>query len=438
MPLGRAAWSRWLVLLLCLSLTLRPDPAAAAEADALAAAYLALGGRAALGPILGPAFRRPGDPSLYLATERTVLELSPDGRVGPASAMAWFTAAGRDDWLESVRGVARPRLDTLGDPRDGPADGSSWLTQPDIAAVYLAGGEAAAQRNWGRPTSRPVRYGPFVSQRFERGALQLWLDEVPGAPPPGTVVPVMVGDLLAEAGLLPFPRGGALPAVAVAPGEVLTRAEGHAAGAGLVAITYDMGSIDEGLPAVLEALQSHGLRATFFVTGEFVRRYEWALPRLLELGHEVANHTLVHESLTALPSERVLGEIDGLDATLAARGAPPSRWFRPPFGAYDRRVAALVASRGYPLVMWRLDLADWRSDTSVGDVIRIARQIRPGDVVVTHGGLAKTAAAMPTVLDELAARGLRQVTLGELYARPTPTVEPTVGPPAVVGGEQAS
>ena len=61
-----------------------------------------------------------------------------------------------------------------------------------------------------------------------------------------------------------------------------------------------MGSIDDGLAGVLDALAQRGLRATFFVTGDFVRHYEWALPRLLELGHEVANHTITHPDLTGL------------------------------------------------------------------------------------------------------------------------------------------
>jgi hypothetical protein len=65
--------------------------------------------------------------------------------------------------------------------------------------------------------------------------------------------------------------------------------------------------------------------------------------------------------------------------------------------------------------MWRLDLADWRDEIGVGDMISIGRRIRAGDVVVTHGGLPKTAEAIPVVLDELAARGLRQVSLSELY-----------------------
>jgi peptidoglycan/xylan/chitin deacetylase (PgdA/CDA1 family) len=385
-------------VLLALLLALLPTAASARiPADDLADAYADAGGRGAYGAILGPAFQRPNDPGLYLATSRGVLAQAPTGEVGLANAMAWFTEADKDGWLEVVRGVPRPV---------GYAS-AELLTQGQIAAAYWS----EHQRQVGLPTSWPQRFGPFVSQRFERGVLQLWVDLVPGAPEPGTVTSVLVGDLLAEAGLLPHPPRPRMPA-SVSPGEILTR---HPS-ADAVAITYDMGSIDTGLGGVLEALQARGLRATFFVTGDFVRRYEWALPRIMELGHEVANHTITHPDLTTLASGRALWEIDALDAALAVRGAPPPLWFRPPFGAYSGRVQSLLASRGYALAMWRLDLADWRDEIGVGDVIRIGRNMRAGDVVVTHGGLPKTAAAMPTVLDELTGRGLRQVTMTELYS----------------------
>ena len=387
---------RWLLFLALLAALWPAGASARIPADALADAYADGGGRGALGPILGPAFQRPNDPALYLATSRGVLVQAPSGEVELANVMAWFTEGDRDGWLEVVRGVPRPVGYASAD----------LLTQSQIAVAYWAG-----HQDVGLPTSWPQRFGPFISQRFERGVLQLWLDVVPGAPEPGTVTSVLVGDLLAEAGLLPHGPRPRLPAT-VAPGEILTR---HPS-ADAVAITYDMGSIDTGLGGVLESLSARGLKATFFVTGDFVRRYEWALPRIMELGHEVANHTVTHPDLTTLAGARALREVDALDALLAVRGAPPSLWFRPPFGAYNGRVQSLLASRGYPLVMWRLDMAYWRDEISVGDVIGIGRRMRAGDVVVTHGGLPKTAAAMPTVLDELAGRGLRQVTLAELYS----------------------
>ena len=54
--------------------------------------------------------------------------------------------------------------------------------------------------------SRPERYGPFISQRFQRVAFQLWVEEIPGSPAPGTVIGVLAGDLLKQAGLVP-PEG---------------------------------------------------------------------------------------------------------------------------------------------------------------------------------------------------------------------------------------
>jgi peptidoglycan/xylan/chitin deacetylase (PgdA/CDA1 family) len=406
---------RGLVLALLLALVPLPVSAADPSADSLVAAYQELGGRAALGPIIGPAFRRGDEAFVYLPTSRVVLQAPlGGGYASPINAMEWFTAAGKDGWLDAAKGIPLPKDDPTAYPDLASAASArrAWLTEPLIASAYDAYGYEGALQVLGLPASLPERRGPFVAQRFQRGVLQLWVEAIAGAPEPGTVVPVLAGDLLVEAGLLQIPRVR-LPDV-VAPGDVIDRTRAKDA----VAITYDMGSIDTGLAGVLDALAQRGLRATFFVTGDFVRRYEWALPRILELGHEVANHTVTHPDLTTLGNAQITREIDNLDAILTARGAPPPVWFRPPFGAYDRRVAGVLAGRGYPLVMWRLDLADWRDEISPGDVIRIGRSIRAGDVVVTHGGLPKTAVAMPMLLDELAGRGLRQVTLSELYRQP--------------------
>lgn len=398
-----------------LAMLARPAAAADPTADALVAAYGTLGGRAVLGPIIGAAFRRGDEPFLYLPTSRLVLQAPVGGgEVAPVNTMEWLSAAGKDGWLDAVKGIPLAADDAAPYPDTESAlmARRSWLSSTPIAVEYFANGEREALRLYGLPTSRPERRGPFVAQRFQRGALQLWVDAVPGSPEPGSVVPVMGGDLLQEAGLLP---GGPRPRLpdAVAPGEVISA---HVAAGHLVAITYDTGSIDTGLQSVLDTLAARGLSATFFVTGDFTRRYEWALPKIIEMGHEVANHTVTHPDLTTIGNAIVAREVDNLDAILTARGAPPPIWFRPPFGAYDRRVASVLGGRGYPLVMWRLDLGDWRDDISAFDVINIGRRIRGGDIVVTHGGLPKTAQAMPQVLDELAARGLKQVTLTELYA----------------------
>lgn len=76
-----------------------------------------------------------------------------------------------------------------------------WLTEPAVQRAYLSSSDPLSF--YGLPTSRPERHGPFVAQRFQRGVLQLWVDEVPGMPAPGRVVGVLAGDLAIESGLVP-------------------------------------------------------------------------------------------------------------------------------------------------------------------------------------------------------------------------------------------
>src|SRR5579862_1455440 len=100
-----------------------------------------------------------------------------------------------------------------------------WLTQPLIQAKFMANPNPAEIPQWdvthsiqlyGLPTSLPQRAGPFVVQRFQRVAFQLWLDAVPGQPAPGTVVPILGGDLAKQFGVVPSsaqqPQGAVSPA----------------------------------------------------------------------------------------------------------------------------------------------------------------------------------------------------------------------------------
>jgi len=390
-----------LVVALC---TLATAHAAGPE-RALAEAYVAGGGFESLGRIITPGFRLAGDPRLYLATEHAVLAATPEGAVERAAVTSWITSARLDTWADVVLSIPPP------------VAAPDLLLDGGIAAHYRAVGEAEAQRRWGEPRSLPRNYGPFVSQRFERAVLQRWTGAAADGPPDGTITEVHMGRVLGDLGLLPTTPMARLPA-GVRGGDILTSRPNDR---GEVAVTFDMGSIDDGLGGVLEALRARDLQATFFVTAAFLLYYPRALESIRAGGHEIAHHSDTHPDLRDLDGAALRREIDLLEAYLAAQGVSGTAWFRPPFGAYDRRIQSFLSGRGYPLVMWRLDLADWRAEISAADVISIGRRIRSGDIVVTHGGLPKTAQAIGTVLDELRVRGLKQVTLRRLYTDPAPS-----------------
>jgi lipoprotein-anchoring transpeptidase ErfK/SrfK len=169
--------------------------------------YQALGGAGLLGYPVSSRYQADG--RLHQAFQAALLQWNPDaGAAEVAPVLAAATAGDLDDALAPY-GV--PPADAVlragGDPGFETREG--WLTQPTLRDAYVALGGADRTGLLGLPMSAPVRQGAALVQRFERGALQLWLEEVPDEPeapdvsPPGTVGLVPLGEALRSAGLLP-------------------------------------------------------------------------------------------------------------------------------------------------------------------------------------------------------------------------------------------
>jgi hypothetical protein len=167
--------------------------------------FQGLGAVAALGYPASQRFDKDG--FTYQATQGALMQWRPElGRAILANSFEWFTTAGQDDWLYTTAGIPRPIRD---DGSNGNLDAAkqtrlSWLTDDAIRAEFLDVGPVdAAIDRYGLPMSKPEKHGPFVIQRFQRVALQHWVDSVPGMPPVGSVVRVLAGDYLKQTGLIP-------------------------------------------------------------------------------------------------------------------------------------------------------------------------------------------------------------------------------------------
>ena len=171
------------------------------EGVRLWSAYRALGGPALLGYPVSAEFEADGVP--YQALQAGLLAWDHDAAHG--FAVPLFGDPSDDEFEEWLAAQGLPRAaDAL---RDAAPPSSSerlaWLTQDHLSAAYLADGEDAAALRYGLPMGEPERHGPYLAQRFEKAVLQLWLDEVPGQPQPGTISLVQVGDLLRARGGIP-------------------------------------------------------------------------------------------------------------------------------------------------------------------------------------------------------------------------------------------
>ena len=163
-----------------------------------------------------PASRRyiGSDGFTYQAFQRGLLQWRPElGVAYLANTFDQLSTAGQDGHLVNL-GIPLPISNdgSGGDWNRARQIRLDWLTNPVIRAAYLANPNPTVIRKWnvdqsiqlyGLPTSLPEQSGPFIVQRFQRVSLQLWTDNVPGMPAMGTVVGILGGDLLKQAGLVP-------------------------------------------------------------------------------------------------------------------------------------------------------------------------------------------------------------------------------------------
>lgn len=175
-----------------------------------------------------------------------------------------------------------------------------------------------------------------------------------------------------------------------------------------VALTFDDGPDPVSTPALLDALAAAGARATFFLLVDQAERYP-ELTRALAREHEIGLHGLSHHPwLTLWDPGRGAAELSLARDRLAALIGRPVVRFRPPFGAVSPRLTEAVRRAGLELVWCSVRTRDGGRLTAEQVRQRCARA-RAGDIVLLHEGRRPTVDAIPGVLDDLRARGLRAV-----------------------------
>ena len=189
-----------------------------------------------------------------------------------------------------------------------------------------------------------------------------------------------------------------------------------------LALTFDDGPSDPATLRLLEVLERHQVRASFFMIGEHVSRLPEVARAVAKAGHEVANHTCTHPILTLHTQAATGSEIGRCEQILDQVVGPHSRLFRPPYGARRPAVLREVHARGLSPVMWSVAGKDWRTQSAATIQANIISAVRGGDVILLHDGTPAgagdqrlgTVAATNQLIPVLKDKGYRFVTVGEM------------------------
>lgn len=146
-----------------------------------------------------------------------------------------------------------------------------------------------------------------------------------------------------------------------------------------VYITFDDGPHPEVTRFVLQELEKHQFRATFFCVGDCVQRHPDVFKEVLQAGHAAGNHTYNHLNSWNTTTSHYINDVD------TAHQVIDSKLFRPPYGRIKPSAAKTLRKKGYQIVMWDLLSGDFDTQRTAASCLKnLKKNTRNGSVIVFH------------------------------------------------------
>ena len=171
-----------------------------------------------------------------------------------------------------------------------------------------------------------------------------------------------------------------------------------------VYLTFDDGPIPEVTPWVLELLDKHNIKATFFMVGDNIRKHPDVFRMVVERGHRIGNHTFNHIRGFEYLSSNYLANTDKANEMMK------TDLFRPPHG-HMRWMQYMTLKRHYKIIMWDLVTRDYSKKLRPPQVLaNVMRYARNGSIITFHDSLkswnnGNLQYALPRAIDFLKEEG---------------------------------
>jgi len=184
-----------------------------------------------------------------------------------------------------------------------------------------------------------------------------------------------------------------------------------------VSLSFDAAWGNEDTQKLIDILGQYGVKATFFVVGDWVDRYPESVKALHDAGHEVMNHSNAHPHMAKLSAQQIISEVSACnDKIEAVTGVRPTL-FRCPYGEYDDNVISTIQGMGMTAVQWDTDSLDWKNLTADEIYKRVTGKVQPGSIVLFHNAGLHTPEALPSILEYLQSNGYTAVPVSQILLR---------------------
>ena len=171
-----------------------------------------------------------------------------------------------------------------------------------------------------------------------------------------------------------------------------------------ISLTFNCAWSDEDIGSILQTLDDYGVKATFFIVGEWAEKFPESVKLIAGHGHEIANHSYAHDHYSDWSKDKILDDIEKCDALLYKICGKKPTLFRAAYGEYNDNVVLACEQSGRYYIQWSVDSIDY-GDANAADIFnRATKKTQSGDIILMHTGTKNTAKILPKILDELTHR----------------------------------
>lgn len=177
-----------------------------------------------------------------------------------------------------------------------------------------------------------------------------------------------------------------------------------------VFLTFDDGPHPVATPIVLEILQAHKIKGTFFMSGLAVKKNPSLVKEVETEKHSIGIHAFNHLRSIAFSKKTTISEILRTEEVIVQVGARPGKIFRPPYGFFSWNTISATKELGYTLVMWTTSTGDFRKEWPDEQVCATAlSKLASGAILVFHDNeltKSRVRQVLPRVIAGIQERGL--------------------------------
>lgn len=152
----------------------------------------------------------------------------------------------------------------------------------------------------------------------------------------------------------------------------------------MVALLINVSWGTEYIPEILQTLNKHQVKATFFIEGKWANENKTVVEMIHEQNHLIGNHAYNHPDMARISREEIKEQIEKTNSIIEAIIDERPKWFAPPSGSYNDDVVNIAHNLGMETVLWTVDTIDWKNPSVSVMINRVMNKIHPGATILMH------------------------------------------------------